>query len=70
MTTILDVVDYPEEGFGIITDTQGSYLIFRDREDIVPLDEGPLSRRGELINLSLTQNPRLLEPPVWRSEIE
>ncbi len=47
----LNVVEYPEEGFAIIRDTAGSYLIFRESDSTVNLrDESdsmaPRSFRG------------------------
>lgn len=34
MCSNVDVVEYPEEGFAILQDTRGSYLVFRDSDKI------------------------------------
>ena len=41
MCIIQDVVEYPQEGFAIIRDNQGSFLAFKETEHIVPLDDEP-----------------------------
>lgn len=37
---IKDVVEYPEEGFAILSDSNGRFLAFRDKEDLIELPEG------------------------------
>jgi hypothetical protein len=46
------VIEYPEEGFAIITDSAGRYLAFQDTVDIVDLDDHP--------------EPFELTPSSWR----
>lgn len=39
MCRVIDVVEYPEEGFAILSDTNGRFLAFRDSLDLVELPE-------------------------------
>ena len=43
MSRIQNIIEYPEEGFAILRDTQGSFLAFRDTDRFEPLEEtGPV----------------------------
>lgn len=44
MCRVIDVVEYPDEGFAILSDTNGRFLAFRDSLELVDLpdDEGDL----------------------------
>lgn len=41
MCSNVDVVEYPEEGFAILQDTQGSYLVFRESDTFMTLRDEP-----------------------------
>lgn len=57
MCQVSNVVEYPE-GFAIVTDAAGKYLVFEDTDRIEPLDEGSLPW-GEPLNLkSLLPRPK------------
>jgi len=38
MSLIIDVVEYPEEGFAILTDDEGKFVVFRETDEICPLE--------------------------------
>ncbi len=38
MSLITDIVEYPEEGFAILTDDEGKFLVFRESDEICPLE--------------------------------
>lgn len=71
MCVTQDVVEYPEEGFAILKDSQGSYLAFRDSDHFESLDDGqgpmawPKSWKAERKNAALTEFDLLfLEPEM------
>lgn len=39
MSGIQNVVEYPDEGFAIVEDNAGKFLIFKETEEIVDLPE-------------------------------
>jgi len=40
MAHIQTVASYPDEGFAILSDYEGEFLMFKEQEDLVPLREG------------------------------
>lgn len=38
MSLITDVVEYPEEGFAILTDDHGKFLVFQESDEICALE--------------------------------
>lgn len=44
MSMIDSVVEYPEEGFAILKDDNGTFLAFRDSDRIEPVDDEDVYR--------------------------
>jgi hypothetical protein len=42
MAKVIDVQEYKDEGFAIIEDTKGRFLVTKDNPDIIPLDQPPM----------------------------
>lgn len=38
MSLITGIVEYPEEGFAILTDDAGKFLVFRETDEIQPIE--------------------------------
>lgn len=36
--TSINVIEYPEEGFAILEDSAGKYLVFRDTDEITDIE--------------------------------
>ena len=41
MSVIKPVAEYPQEGFAVLEDDKGKFLVFKDQEKILPIDYPP-----------------------------
>lgn len=41
MSVIQAIADFPEEGFSLLKDNHGRFIVFRDNDSILPIDDEP-----------------------------